>query len=1276
MEKRRALRVTGSLTTWNTLKLLMAVLLIGATDFTLHAQSPEPDPTLTKLFEDAYHVWELQRNEIGIYRDSKVFSGDDFHPSSVANVGTGLISLCIADAMGWEPDAAALALTTLQSVNGQTPGFVPDRNASGYFRHFIDMETGERAWESEYSTIDTDILALGAMFCKNYFSGNAEIAAQVDQLWNSIDFTKAIANPDTGQIFLDMQANGEGGTLLTSVYNEYMLVAWCAINDLNNDTTDAQLLWDNFYADPQNLPKSTYGGIEVLTDSPGNFVSSFIHLFNYYLVDYFASSPSYMTFFENSYLADKQWWADSSAPSYAWGHGAGVDIDGYLANKINDNPNRTVSPHIIAGYLPVNMDGKNDLLDQYSNSQGVYALPDDASREILWRYSLNDPSFVGNSVQGIDFSTFLYGLASLPEYLGTDFFDINNEINTEPLACAYNPLPATIRAADFCAMFGVEGGPVGFIDPNDWLKYGIDVPTTGTYNVSVSFASPAGGQFEFRVDGQSNLTVNLPATGSYGDYQNFDTTIDLEQDTQILEIRAITGGYNLEAFSLELSTAAPIPGNIVAADYDRMSGVMGDPVGFIDAGDWMEYDVQVGTTGLYGITVRFASPDGGDQFEFQVDGETKTVVDVPATGGFGDYQDLDTTIELERGAHVLRVQAITGGYNLDSYDFTLTNSFPIANAGEDQNIEDRDNDGSEAVTLDGSLSSDPDGPLVSYNWEIEGQDAITGVTPTVLLPVGTHTATLTVTDEDGATAVDEVTVVVSEVAPATLPGTIVAADWNRMFGVEGNPVGFIDAGDWMEYDIEVPEAGVYGVSVSFASPDGGGQFEFQVDGETKTVVDIPATGGFGDFQDLNTTIELEQGARVLRVEALTAGYNLEGYSFRLVPPVASIPGVVVAAEWQRSSGVEGNPVGFIDAGDWMEYDIEVSETGVYDVSVRFASPDGGDQFEFQVNGETRTVVDVPATGGFGDYQELDTTIALEQGTHVLRMQAITDGYNLDRFTFVKRPVLETTVLSFSDFEDGFGIWIDGGKDCALNKGRSNAYQSKTSVRIRDNSDVASSFYHTDGIDLRPYEDLKIEFWFKAKKMTLGRGFLVEYYDGASWQIIAEFKNGTDFYGEDFNAAEIAINKTDYNFSSDAKLRFRSNGRKNKAKIFIDDIKISARGYSVPSTSKASDSQKKSPELIVDRESEIEQTNNRDYDMIIYPNSVERGGTFRVRLADQPRTMDDRFLIEVYTLAGQRIFQERVQGQEVEMSAQNLSKGLYLVRSTTNGNTVTKKLIVN
>jgi len=88
------------------------------------------------------------------------------------------------------------------------------------------------------------------------------------------------------------------------------------------------------------------------------------------------------------------------------------------------------------------------------------------------------------------------------------------------------------------------------------------------------------------------------------------------------------------------------------------------------------------------------------------------------------------------------------------------NEAPFANAGLDQTITDSNGDGSEIVTLDGSLSSDSDGTIVSYEWSEGGTVIATGVSPTVSLAVGTHTLTLTVTDDDGATDTDDVLITV------------------------------------------------------------------------------------------------------------------------------------------------------------------------------------------------------------------------------------------------------------------------------------------------------------------------------------------------------------------------------------------------------------------------------------------------------------------------------------------------------------------------------------
>ena len=86
------------------------------------------------------------------------------------------------------------------------------------------------------------------------------------------------------------------------------------------------------------------------------------------------------------------------------------------------------------------------------------------------------------------------------------------------------------------------------------------------------------------------------------------------------------------------------------------------------------------------------------------------------------------------------------------------NTPPIADAGSDQLVYVKGKAASAAVTLDASASRDPDGTLVSYQWLDNGLPIATGTTVAVNLGVGTHTITLRVTDDDQATAEDQVTI--------------------------------------------------------------------------------------------------------------------------------------------------------------------------------------------------------------------------------------------------------------------------------------------------------------------------------------------------------------------------------------------------------------------------------------------------------------------------------------------------------------------------------------
>jgi serine protease len=92
----------------------------------------------------------------------------------------------------------------------------------------------------------------------------------------------------------------------------------------------------------------------------------------------------------------------------------------------------------------------------------------------------------------------------------------------------------------------------------------------------------------------------------------------------------------------------------------------------------------------------------------------------------------------------------------------LVNQAPVADAGADQCVS-CTAPGATQVTLDGAGSSDPDGDTLTYSWTgsfPEGSGTVTGVSPSVTLPLGKHTITLTVDDGNGGTASDTVTVFV------------------------------------------------------------------------------------------------------------------------------------------------------------------------------------------------------------------------------------------------------------------------------------------------------------------------------------------------------------------------------------------------------------------------------------------------------------------------------------------------------------------------------------
>ncbi len=81
-------------------------------------------------------------------------------------------------------------------------------------------------------------------------------------------------------------------------------------------------------------------------------------------------------------------------------------------------------------------------------------------------------------------------------------------------------------------------------------------------------------------------------------------------------------------------------------------------------------------------------------------------------------------------------------------------------------------------------------------------------------------------------------------------------------------------------------------------------------------------------------------------------------------------------------------------------------------------------------------------------------------------------------------------------------------------------------------------------------------------MEAGKSFRLMYYDGSTWQTIKQFVSGTDFANGQFYHSTLLITEGteagQYNFPTNAKIKFRCEASDTTDNIYIDEISVTAR----------------------------------------------------------------------------------------------------------------------
>ncbi len=120
-------------------------------------------------------------------------------PASIAATGLGLTTVPVAVERGFitRANAVKYILTTLRFFWNSPHGPEPDATGyKGFYYHFLDMDTGRRAWQSELSTVDSAFLLAGMLTAARYFDANTanekEIRALADALYQRVDWKWAL----------------------------------------------------------------------------------------------------------------------------------------------------------------------------------------------------------------------------------------------------------------------------------------------------------------------------------------------------------------------------------------------------------------------------------------------------------------------------------------------------------------------------------------------------------------------------------------------------------------------------------------------------------------------------------------------------------------------------------------------------------------------------------------------------------------------------------------------------------------------------------------------------------------------------------------------------------------------------------------------------------------------------------------------------------------------------------------------------------------------------
>lgn len=289
------------------------------------------------------------------------------------------------------------------------------------------------------------------------------------------------------------------------------------------------------------------------------------------------------------------------------------------------------------------------------------------------------------------------------------------------------------------------------------------------------------------------------------------------------------------------------------------------------ANEWMEWR-ELPLLKETKFKLRYKST-ASSSIKFSVDGTALATITLPSTAGVWTTIDAGTYSTASNSLHTVKLTVVSGSPDINYFTRVNNDTILVTSVSATP---------ATAIIADGATQqltatvapSNATNKAVTWSSSntavatVNGSGLVTAVNP--------GTATITVTTQDGAktdTSVITVTgtantMQVLQAESATYVGAVLATNQT---GYKGT--GFVDfvnnAGDYIQWSVNVPTAGTYELSFRYALPNGGRPLELKVNGTVKIAsFDFPATGLWNTWLNVSTSQTLNAGNNTIRLTTI------------------------------------------------------------------------------------------------------------------------------------------------------------------------------------------------------------------------------------------------------------------------------------------------------------------------------------------------------------------------------------------------------------------------